>query len=140
MKNLRYHTTKDIHSIDMKNFLMLISGLFIIYYGCSAENILITNKIVNEWYRAEETSGSSDLYLLKFLDDGTFYLSLGETKSDGIFNINENQLIIKSESCGENEGIYNFIINPAGVLQISIDHDFCAPRVQHFAGKWLPKK
>ena len=124
MKNLKYRTTKDIHSIDMKNFLLLIFGLFIICSGCSTEKILITNKIVNEWYRAEETSGSSDLYLLKFFDDGTFYLSLGETKSDGIYNINKNRLIIKSESCGENEGIYNFIITAAGVLQISIRSRF----------------
>ncbi len=139
MKNLKYHTTKDIHSIDMKIFVQLIFGLIIFCSGCSTEKYLITSKIVNEWRRAEETSGSSDLYLLKFFNDGTFYLSLGEIKSDGIYNIVENQLMIRSESCGENEGIYFFKITAAGILQISIDHDFCSPRVQHFAGIWLPK-
>jgi len=114
--------------------------LIVIFTGCSSGREFISDGVVCTWFRTEETNESTNIYLLEFDDDGSFYLLLNETESDGSYYVRGNQLIISNESCEGQPGKYNFKITDAGALTISINEDFCSSRIQHLIGEWHKRK
>ena len=114
--------------------------LIVIFTGCYSGREFISHRVVCTWFRTEETNESTNIYLLEFDDDGSFYLLLNETESDGSYYVRGNQLIISNESCEGQPGKYNFKITDAGALTISINEDFCSSRIQHLIGEWHKRK